>query len=105
MLARMARGGIEPPTRGFSVPKLADTETTIYPQQATMSTPGLVAFAHPLTKVPLVLAQWPERRECKFSSRVRCGARQISRLPLDWVRYRLVEAPSRAGILFAVSVE
>jgi hypothetical protein len=36
----------------------------------------------------------------QFSSRVRCVARQITGLQIDWVRYHLVEMPGRAGILF-----
>jgi hypothetical protein len=36
----------------------------------------------------------------QFSSRVRCVARQITSLQIDWVRYHLVETPGRAGILF-----
>jgi hypothetical protein len=36
----------------------------------------------------------------QFSSRVRCVARQITSLQVDWVRYHLVETPGRAGILF-----
>lgn len=36
----------------------------------------------------------------QFSPRVRCAARQITRLQIDWVRYHLVETPGRAGILF-----
>jgi len=36
----------------------------------------------------------------QFSSRVRCAARQVASPEIEWVRYHLVEAPGRAGILF-----
>ena len=36
----------------------------------------------------------------QFSPRVRCGARQITCLQIDWVRYHFVETPGRAGIFF-----
>jgi hypothetical protein len=39
----MARGGIEPPTRGFSVPKLGTTIDHPVPQQATMRPVTLLA--------------------------------------------------------------
>ena len=39
----MARGGIEPPTRGFSVPKQATTIDHTVPQQATTGAVSLVA--------------------------------------------------------------
>lgn len=42
----------------------------------------------------------------QFSPRVRCAARQIPGLQLDWVRFHVVEGPGPAGILFeAVSAE
>jgi hypothetical protein len=36
----------------------------------------------------------------QFSPRMRCAARQIPGLQLDWVRFHLVEGPGPAGILF-----
>ncbi len=36
----------------------------------------------------------------QLSSRVRCAARQVARVQLEWVRYHLVEGPGPAGILF-----
>jgi hypothetical protein len=35
-----------------------------------------------------------------FSPRLRCAARQVAGLQVDWVRYHLVQAPDRLGILF-----
>ncbi|MGH7516854.1 MAG: hypothetical protein ACREOC_05210 [Gemmatimonadales bacterium] len=36
----------------------------------------------------------------RFSSSVRCAARQITHLQIAWVRYHFVETPGRAGIFF-----
>ena len=36
----------------------------------------------------------------RFSSRLRCVARQVTSLRIDWVRYHCVETPGRVGILF-----
>ncbi|MGH7630107.1 MAG: hypothetical protein ACREOF_12150 [Gemmatimonadales bacterium] len=36
----------------------------------------------------------------QFSPTVRCAARPITQLQIDWVRYHFVETPGRAGIFF-----